>query len=78
MKLTNPKSHPTVASGTTDILDGNRGLLTKLLAGEWLPLTPEEVVATLILLTEEVQAAHGATRGLLGDYTRPAVRRAWE
>jgi hypothetical protein len=51
-----PESDPTLDSDTTGVL-ANRALLTQLANGEWLPFLPEEIVAALTLLAQELSVA---------------------
>lgn len=51
--LTTTYHEAVTASAADDILGGNRGLLTKLADGEWIPSRPEEIVVALRLLAEE-------------------------
>ena len=58
--LTTPTSNPTLETNTSDVLATPRGLLGKLATGAWLPENPEEVVAALQLLAQELQQLEGS------------------
>jgi hypothetical protein len=66
--LTTPALDLPLASATEGVL-ANQALLTKLRDGEWLPREPQEIVAALRLLADQLSDV--ATPDLADDLAEP-------
>lgn len=81
MALTTPQNLPagdaTLATDTATVLT-NRALLAQLAAGQWLPYAPEELVAALTELAQEIWTLINRADPVLGGLSRPiATSSAW-
>lgn len=77
--LTTKYDEAVTASASKDIVAENRGLLTKLADGEWLPSRPEEIVVALQLLAVEQRHTMAELTGAdtHGTPKTTAARAAW-